>query len=219
MTGILEVIAMILILIFSVVIHEVAHGSVANMLGDPTAKYVGRLTLNPLKHLDIFGSFLIPLSLYLLTQGRFVFGYAKPVPINPSNFRDKRYGSAKVALAGAGANVVLALVFGLLLRFLLGFGVVNPAASTLYDMFTFIIVINLFLAFFNLVPIPPLDGSHVLFTFLPPSQEDLRIFLQQFGPIILIFILFFPLGSFSLINGLFSIVAAAYKLFVGMPLL
>jgi len=219
MTGILELIALILILMFSVVIHEVAHGTVASWLGDPTAKYSGRLTLNPLKHLDLFGSFLLPLGLFLATGGRAVLGYAKPVPINPNNFSDQKYGSAKVAVAGAGSNIVLALIFGLILRFLLGFGLVSPAASTMYDMFTYIVAINLLLAIFNLVPIPPLDGSHVLFAFLPPSQDDFKIFLQKYGWAVLLFLLFFPIGNFNFLELLSTIVGYVYKLIVGFPLL
>lgn len=219
MTGIIEFIALIFILIFSVVIHEVAHGSVANRLGDPTAKYEGRLTLNPIKHFDFIGSFLVPLTLFLATAGRAVFGWAKPVPINPNNFRDQKYGSAKVAIAGAGANIALAVVFGLILRFLLGLGIINPVASSLYDMFTYIVAINLILAIFNLVPVPPLDGSHVLFAFLPPSQNDFKIFLAQYGWIILLFLIFFSVGNFSFFELLFRAVRFFFRLIVGAPLL
>jgi Zn-dependent protease len=197
----------------------VAHGTVANWLGDQTAKYSGRLTLNPLKHLDLFGSFLLPLGLFIATQGRMVLGYAKPVPINPMNFRDQRFGSAKVAVAGAAVNFILAVVFGLALRSLLGFGLINPVASSLYDMCTYIVAINLLLAIFNLVPLPPLDGSHILFTFLPPSQDDFKVFLQRYGGMILLFLLFFPIADFSLIGFLLRIVSFLFRIIVGAPLL
>lgn len=218
MTGILELIAVLLVLLFSVVIHEVAHGTVANWMGDQTAKYSGRLTLNPLKHLDPIGSFLLPFSLYLAKVG-FIWGWAKPVPINPANFRDQKYGTAKVAVAGAAANLTLAVIFGLALRILLGLNLIGPAASTMYDMFTYIVVINLFLAIFNLVPLPPLDGSHILFTFLPPSQDDFKNFLQKYGFFILLVLLFFPIGDFSFAGFLEAILSVLFKLVVGSPLL
>ena len=116
----MEYVFLIIILIFSIVIHEVSHGAMANYLGDPTAKYAGRLTLNPLRHLDPIGSVILPLFLILmakLTGGGIIIGWAKPVPINPYNFRDQKYGSAKVALAGPAANLIIGLVFGLALRF------------------------------------------------------------------------------------------------------
>ncbi len=186
----MEWIFLILILIFSAVIHEVSHGTMANYLGDPTAKYMGRLTLNPLKHLDPFGSIILPFFLILMTSltGKgIIFGWAKPVPINPYNFRDQKYGSAKVALAGPLSNLMIALVFGLALRSF-------PAISTFpafYFMFSYIVYINLLLATFNLLPIPPLDGSHILFTFLSSKMENLKIFLNQFSIFILFFIIFF----------------------------
>ena len=135
----MEYLFLIIILIFSVVIHEVSHGAIANYLGDPTAKYVGRLTLNPLKHLDPLGSVILPLFLILIAKlsgGGIIFGWAKPVPINPSNLRDKKYGEAKVALAGPASNLSVALVFGLALRFI-------PALSILpgfYLMFSYIVL-------------------------------------------------------------------------------
>ena len=167
----MEIIFSIIILIFSIVIHEFSHGAVANYLGDPTAKHAGRLTLNPIKHLDPIGSVIIPIIL-VLTTGK-GFGFAKPVPINPYNFRDKKYGSLKVALAGPGANLTIALIFGLLLRFLLHFDFLS---NNIFPPFYFIVSINILLAIFNLIPIPPLDGSHILFTFLPSSMEKLKIF-------------------------------------------
>jgi Zn-dependent protease len=210
MTGI-EIIFVIIILIFSVVIHEVAHGNVANQLGDPTAKYAGRLTLNPLAHLDPVGSLLVPLFLFMVTGGRFVFAMAKPVPINPFNFRDKKFGEVRVAIAGATANFVLALIFGLIIRFTPGY--VGPIGSAIYVMFQWVVFINLLLAVFNLVPIPPLDGSHVLFAFLPASQTEFKLFLQRWGLFILLFFIFF-LSRF-----LFPIIQFLYQLIVGAPLM
>jgi len=203
----LEWIFLIIILIFSAVIHEVSHGTMANYLGDSTAKYSGRLTLNPLKHLDFFGSFLLPLLMLLATRGRGpVFGWAKPVPINPYNFRDQKYGSAKVAAAGPAANFAVALFFGLALRF---FPAIS-AVSGLDLIFSYIVYINLLLAIFNLLPVPPLDGSHILFTFLPQGLENLKIFLSQFGLFILLFIIFFLFNwVVLLINWIFSLIVGA----------
>lgn len=198
----MEYLFLIIILIFSIVIHEVSHGAVANLLGDPTAKYAGRLTLNPIKHLDPMGSVILPLLLILI-KSPFLFGWAKPVPINPYNFRDQKYGSAKTALAGPAANLTLALIFGLALRFLPA-SIVSPG---LFFMFSYIVYINLLLAIFNLLPIPPLDGSHLLYTFLPYSMENIKTFLNQFGIFILFFIIFFLFQWIILfINLLFSLI-------------
>jgi len=207
----MEYLFLIIILLFSIVIHEVSHGTMALHLGDPTAKYAGRLTLNPIKHLDPIGSVILPLFLILMAKmmgGGIIFGWAKPVPINPYNFRDQKYGSAKVALAGPGSNLAIALVFGLALRFF-------PAISAIPGlelMFSYIVYINILLAIFNLLPVPPLDGSHILFTFLPPGMENLKIFLSQFGLFILLFIIFFFFRwLFLLINWIFALI-------VGVPL-
>ena len=163
----------ILILLCSIVIHEVSHGLMADYLGDPTAKLAGRLTLNPLKHLDPIGSILVPLILIISKVG-IVFGWAKPVPINPFNLRDKVYGQAKVAIAGPLANILVALVFGLMIRFL-PFLSSSQIGENLTIIFSYIVWINLVLAIFNLLPIPPLDGSHILFTFLPERFDNLKI--------------------------------------------
>lgn len=207
----MEYVFLVIILIFSVVIHEVAHGSVAYYLGDPTAKYAGRLTLNPLRHLDPIGSVILPIFLVILakmTGGGIIFGWAKPVPINPYNFRDQKYGSLKTALAGPSANLTIALFFGLLLRF---FPVLFNV-SGLGLMFAFIVYINILLAIFNLLPIPPLDGSHILFTFLPSSMQNIKIFLNQFGFFILLFVIFFLFSWLSFfINLIFTLI-------VGVPL-
>ena len=176
------------ILLMSVVIHEFAHGWMAFRLGDSTAKYYGRLTLNPIKHLDFWGSFLIPLMIYLFSGGQAIFGWAKPVPFNPHNLRDQKYGIAKVSLAGPLANLSVALIFGLGLR-LAGDSIL--AFSGLAQIFSLIIILNILLTVFNLIPLPPLDGSKILFTFLPRSFENMRIFLEQYGMFVLLFIIFF----------------------------
>lgn len=196
----------LIVLLFSVVIHEVSHGSVAYALGDPTAKYAGRLTLNPIKHLDPMGSVLLPLLLLLLTAGRGpIFGWAKPVPINPYNFKNPRWDNAKVAIAGPGSNLLIALIFGLIIRF-------SPfLPPSLFIIFSIIVILNLLLAIFNLLPIPPLDGSHLLFTILPERFWKLKIFLQQYGFFILIFFIFFGL------RWIFSGTMFLYSLICGQP--
>ena len=207
----IEWLFLILILIFSVIVHEVSHGAMANYLGDPTAKYAGRLTLNPIKHLDPIGSVILPIFFILITKltgGGIIFGWAKPVPINPYNFRDQKYGSAKVALAGPGSNLAIALIFGLALRFLPVIFTI-PALSFI---FSYIVYINILLAVFNLLPIPPLDGSHLLFAFLPLRMENLKIFFNQYGLFLLLLVIFFFFRYlFLIINWIFSLI-------VGFPL-
>lgn len=177
----------LIVLLFSIVIHEVSHGSVADSLGDPTARYSGRLTLNPLKHLDPFGSVILPLLLLLFTAGQGpIFGWAKPVPINPYNFRNPSSDSAKVALAGPGSNILVALIFGLAIRFF-------SLPSAILTFFSIVVILNLLLAVFNLVPIPPLDGSYILFSFLPEKYFKFKTIFQQYGLFILIFFIFFGL--------------------------
>ncbi|OHA63934.1 MAG: hypothetical protein A2667_01185 [Candidatus Wildermuthbacteria bacterium RIFCSPHIGHO2_01_FULL_47_27] len=195
------------VLIFSVVIHEVSHGSAALMLGDSTAKNANRLTLNPLPHLDFMGSFLMPIFLLILTQGQGpIFGWAKPVPVNPYNLRNPRWDMAKVAMAGAGANFALALAFGLALR-------LAPIPAQLAVLFSGIVTLNLLLGIFNLAPIPPLDGSKVLFAFIPDRFFNFKLFLERYGPMFLIFFIFF----FGFIRIIFPIVSLAYYIIVGQP--
>lgn len=151
----------VIVLVFSVIIHEVAHGYAANSLGDPTAKLAKRLTLNPLRHIDLIGSILVP-GLLVLSNSGFLFGWAKPVPYNPYNLRNQRWGEAFVAVAGVATNLVLALVFGLLARYAYGTG-----ALAFADLASIITLVNLFLGLFNLIPIPPLDGYTFLRSILP----------------------------------------------------
>ena len=174
-----------IVLIFSVILHELAHGYTAFALGDPTAKYEGRLTFNPIKHLDAFGSVILPLLL-ALSSVPVIIGWAKPVPVNPYNFRDQKWGEFKVALSGPATNFAIALVFGIIIRMFYGFLPVN-----LIGFFVIVVQLNLVLAFFNLVPIPPLDGSWILFHFLPENMFKVKMFLQQYGIAILVFFLVF----------------------------
>jgi len=169
--------------------HEIAHGSVALRLGDPTAKNAGRLTLNPLKHIDTFGTILLPLLLVLI-RSPFVVGWAKPVPVNPYNFRDQRWGALKVSVAGPATNFLIAVIFGLAIRFI-------PLPETLKFLFGLIVIYNFVLALFNLIPIPPFDGSHILFSVLPARFNSLKIFLHQYGLYLLLALMF--LGALNLV--------------------
>lgn len=177
----------LIVLFFSIVIHEIAHGSAALHLGDPTAKYAGRLSLNPLRHIDPFGTILVPFMLLVLTFGQGpIFGWAKPVPINPLNFRDRRWGELKVSLAGPATNFLIAVIFGLAIRFF-------ALPEMMNALFSIIAIYNFLWGIFNLVPIPPLDGSHILFSFLPSGFNRIKLFLHQYGFLILIFFIFFGL--------------------------
>ncbi len=174
----------IVILIMSVVIHEVAHGFAALKYGDETALHMGRLTLNPLKHIDIMGSIVIPLALILSGTG-IVFGWAKPVPYNPNNLTDRRKGTLAVASAGIIVNLCVAVFFGLILRFLPSEFI---AVSAILQAVVFI---NLVLAIFNLVPIPPLDGSKILFSLLPPRFAYYEQIIEQYSIAFLLIFVFF----------------------------
>ncbi|MFH1170891.1 MAG: site-2 protease family protein [Candidatus Vogelbacteria bacterium] len=164
----------ILILILSVVIHEVSHGWVAYALGDPTAKLAGRLTLNPLPHLDPVGSVFLPLILFI-TGSSILFGWAKPVPYNPYNLRAGRWGPAIVGLAGPVSNLFLAGVFSIIIRLTMG---AMPIAF--FELTAMIIIINLSLAIFNLIPIPPLDGSKILFALIPYRYHVIEEVLTRY---------------------------------------
>jgi Zn-dependent protease len=191
----------------SVVIHEVSHGYMANALGDPTAKYEGRLTLNPIKHLDPFGSVILPTISYMV--GGFIFGWAKPVPYNPYNLRQGRWSEALVAIAGPLSNISLALIFGLMLRFTRASG---TASDAFIEVTAIIVFINILLAIFNLVPIPPLDGSKILFAIFPEKLHKMRDFFEQYGMVLVIFFIFF---AWQLISPLVHIL---FELITGLTL-
>jgi len=198
-------IALIIALIISVVLHEMGHAYAANWLGDPTARLEGRLSPNPLVHLDPFMSVILP-GLLILSGSPLLFGAAKPVPYNPYNFSNQKWGEAMVAAAGPAVNVLLAIIFAVIVR-------VSEFTTLFSDTFVQlslqIVVLNLFLAFFNLVPIPPLDGSKILPKFLPFSlrmkYEGFRRLLERnialaFGVVIIAFVIFLgePLSKLTI---------------------
>jgi Zn-dependent protease len=183
-------------ILFAIVLHEVAHGWIANKLGDHTARDMGRLTLNPIPHIDLFGTVIMPLLLFFLTNGTMVFGYAKPVPINPHNFRDPKKGMAISSIAGPGINIIMAISFSFLLK------VVMPAIESsvpkqawewidtpLSLMFIVGVEINVVLAILNLIPIPPLDGSRIVYWILPDTYARAYYRLERYGLIILILLM------------------------------
>lgn len=182
----ISIIFSVAILILSVVIHEVAHGYAALVLGDVTAKYAGRLSMNPLKHMDPFGSVILPLLMAWINPN-FVFGWAKPVPYNPYNLGNKRWGELLVAIAGPISNILLAILMGIVVRF----GVVLGLPDAFYDLAGLTVRINIYLAVFNMMPIPPLDGSKVLFALFPESADTLRNALERYGIFFLLVFIFF----------------------------
>ncbi len=207
----------IVILLCSVIIHEVAHGAAALALGDPTAKYAGRLTANPLKHIDPWLTLGMPILMLILTNFRFAFGGAKPVPYNPYNLKNQKWGPALVGLAGPGSNMLIAIVAAISAKFIstpmavkadiianfnnwskISEVLPGSVGSIFFELLVMIIFWNALLAFFNLIPIPPLDGSKLLFSIFPIRIETMAI-LEQFGFIFLLFFIIFfsgPLGIF-----------------------
>lgn len=192
-------------MIYGITVHEFAHAWAASWQGDNTAKMMGRLTLNPLAHLDVFG------TLFLLIAG---FGWGKPVPINSLNFRNKKLGENIVSLAGIFTNLLSVIIFSIVFKII--FPGVNPVllflgAYTGFSLLAFflssLIILNLVLAFFNLIPVPPLDGSHVLFNLLPDSYNNFKYQLAKNGPIILLGLIlldnFTNIGIFSGIYNFF----------------
>ncbi|MDO5480448.1 MAG: site-2 protease family protein [Candidatus Saccharibacteria bacterium] len=206
----LRIIIVLLIAVFSVILHELAHGLVAYWLGDKTAKEAGRLTLNPLKHIDPYMSILVPVVLYILNAP--VFGGAKPVPINHHNLKGKEWGMALVALAGPFTNFLLALI-----AFLIGWfsgALQHDPNGLLFFTFAELVYLNLGFLIFNLIPIPPLDGSRVLYAIAPDSVRSIMSKMEVYG-IIIVYILILIFGEFFsslMLNGVTGIIEMFYKL-------
>ena len=190
-----------IIIIPSAIIHEYAHGWMADQLGDPTARYAGRLTLDPRAHIDLWGTIVMPLLLFISTGGRVLFAYAKPVPYNPYNLKNQKWGPAMVGLAGPAANLLLAAAFAIVLRLF--------PASAIAPFLGIIVYANVLLMVFNLVPIPPLDGSKVLYALLPNSAVGIKQFLDRYGFFILLVFVFF------LFELLAPIIDGVFRLLVG----
>lgn len=216
---ILDIILQVVAVFMAIVLHEAAHGYVAYRLGDPTAKQRGRLTLNPLAHVDLIGTVLVPVFLVLVGSS-FLFGWAKPVPVNPMYFRNRFRGMLLVAIAGPGTNFALALTTGLVGRLLLGVipesvlfntaSFAGSAARSLMFLLGVFVIYNVILGIFNMIPIPPLDGSRVLTYFLPTEGRRIMLSLERYGFFILIALLYF-----NVLDGLFRGITPVWRFLLG----
>lgn len=201
----------IVVLIMSIVIHEISHGFMAERFGDKTARFAGRLTLNPVRHLDPFGSIILP-AVLVLSGSSILFGWAKPVPYNPDNLSDRKWGTVAVAAAGVLANFFIALIFGTIMRFIPLFNLGADLTESLYFITSIIVITNLGLGIFNLVPIPPLDGSKILFSLLPASFYSVINFIEEYS-IILLFVFIFFFAQY-----LGPVLGFLFHLFTGLAL-
>ncbi len=195
----MEILAFFIFIVISAIVHEYSHAWMADRLGDPTARLAGRLTLNPLAHIDWFGTLALPLLLYVSTG--IAFGYAKPVPYNPYNLKDQKRDPALVGVSGPASNFILALILALLARFI-------PAGPSFIKIISIGVYANVLLLVFNLIPIPPLDGSKLLYALLPDSAWKLKRDLERYGIFILLFLIMFGLRI------IYPIIQFVYGLFI-----
>ncbi len=213
----MDAILLVAVLIFSVVVHEVAHAWQARREGDRTAEELGRITLNPLPHLDPIGSVLVPLVLHF-SGSSFLFGWAKPVPVNPANYRSYVWGDVRVSLAGIVSNLALAALATVaavvLLRVEAGMGTLGGVTDALSRMAVYGVMINLVLATFNLIPIPPLDGSHVLYHALPRRLAVPYRQAGRYGLLVLMGLMFLAPGAFRLLMWPVSALLGAAEAFI-----
>ena len=204
--GIFFILILLITLGFSVILHEIAHGAVADRLGDPTARLAGRLTLNPISHIDLFWTILLPIFLVVM-HSPIIFASAKPVPYNPYNLRNPRSGSLFIGLAGPFTNIALAAFFGILYQVISMPFAAGIANEGIFLLLRFGVMINAILATFNLLPVPPLDGSKALFAIFPGIPSSVQRFLEQFG-IIIVFLIVLAANSLILIPARFIFMAA-----------
>jgi len=190
----LQTLSLLIAILVGLTIHEFSHALVADYLGDPTAKYAGRLSLNPIRHLDPIGTILLLIFLFTLGLG---FGWGKPVPVNPYNLKHK-HGELLVSLAGPFSNFLLAILVALILA-LLPPSLTAGWSADFFKLFDIVILVNVMLGIFNLLPIPPLDGSKILFDLLPAGQSEIRNTLEKYGFVILIAVILFGI---SILGGL-----------------
>lgn len=205
---------LIVILIFSAILHEIAHGFVADRLGDPTARLLGRLSLNPKKHIDPFMSVLLPLLL-IVSGSPVVFGAAKPVPVDPFNLKEGRKDLALVSISGPLTNVIIAIIGATIIKLIAYFSFnpgLNPVVPFLTNFLYSVVQINLLLAIFNMLPIPPLDGSKVFSLLLPEKEANAYLAMGSFGLFILFFLLLFPIGGFSISELIFRLLIFSQQL-------
>jgi len=198
-----EIVILLLVLIYSAILHEIAHGYVAERLGDPTARLLGRLTLNPKPHIDPIMSIFLPLIL-ILSGSPVIFGAAKPVPVDPFNLKDGRKDLALVSLAGPATNVLIAFIAAIAIK-AIGFFPLGEAQVFIYYVLGLVVRLNLLLAIFNLIPIPPLDGSKIFALILPEKEAASYLSIGFIGIFILFFLLMFPIGGFSLGEAIFNL--------------